>query len=136
MIARCRAPIAFLLATMLLAIGCAPRKPAPAPTRPTAPVHLGTLPKLEATVGSHATDGGLMRLRGSVRNQLPGTVQGVRLVLVIYPAAEPGQRELERQQRELQVTLASGASTAVAWDVESSYLQGGAAFALRAYPAR
>ena len=120
------------------ASGCVPPEARPPEPRPAvaATDAAQTPARLAVTVGTQATDGRIMRLRGTVRNQLDTTVEGLRLAMYVLSHAGTDAQVLERFQREMSVTLAPGESTALRWDVESLYFGSSGGFVVAAYPKR
>jgi hypothetical protein len=119
--------------------GCGPVSPPPPLERErsaSAGTVTGELPRLEVGVGSQTTDGGILKLRGTVRNPLPKTVDGVRLVFYLLSRPGVDATRLETLQHEMSVTLAPAQSTALRWDIESIYFGSDGGFGVLAYPKR
>ncbi len=92
-----------------------------------------SLAPLHVILGSQTTDGGVMRMRGSLQNPHAEKVKGVRLIMHIASHAGPGAEDLEQLQRQMDVTIPPGDTVPLRWDVESMYFGSGAGFGVEAY---
>jgi hypothetical protein len=97
-------------------------------------IPLAEFGQLAVFVTSQMTDGRNLHLRGLVANPYPEPVEGVRILLRMLSGPSAGARELDRMQKVLDDRLASGAQTALRFDVQTMYagVQGGG-FLLQAF---
>ena len=119
------------LAGMIVLGACATPSPPPAP--PVPPTRQETAAPTNATLPLAAfgqvqllsteirTDADFIRLRGMMKNPYDEPVEGVRMICRILNDPSPTAVELDRFQRVLDVTLASGAQTSFNLDLQSNH---------------
>jgi len=96
-----------------------------------------TAQMLKVITTDQTTDGRVMKLRGKLYNPLPETVTGAWLIVRLMSHTGSNATERETAQKEISATIPPGETTALRWDIQSSYLgssPGG--FLVEAYPKR
>jgi hypothetical protein len=89
--------------------------------------------QLQVFITSQTTDGRNLKLRGLIRNPYLEPIEGVRLVFRILSAPSADARELDRMYKVLDDHLAGGEQTALRWDLQTMYAQGGGGFQILAF---
>jgi len=95
--------------------------------------------RLEVMTTSLLTDGRFLKIRGKLRNPMSEPVDGVRVLFRIYNMGLGSDAApIETIQKEKEIHLDSGGTTALRLDIETMYAggAGGSSFRLEAYAAR
>lgn len=95
--------------------------------------------QLEVFTTSLLTDGRFLKIRGKLRNPMPEPVDGVRVLFRIYNMGVGSDAApIATIQKEKEIHLEGGATTALRLDIETMYAggAGGGSFRIEAYAER
>jgi hypothetical protein len=95
--------------------------------------------QLEVFTTGLLTDGRFLKIRGKLRNPMPEPVDGVRVLFRIYNTGQgSAAAPIETIQKEKDIHLDGGATTALRLDIETMYAggAGGSSFRIEAYAER
>ena len=90
--------------------------------------------RIEVLTTGIMTDGRNLMVRGKLRNPMPETVDGVRLLFKIYQAGVGSSGEpLETIQQEKDIAIDGGDTAALRMDVQTMYAGGASSYRVEAY---